>query len=255
VTTALLFDLDETLVVEEPAAAAAFLSTAWVAAARHGLDASALAAGARRRARELWRAAPTFPYCRRIGISSWEGLWCLWEGDHDDVRRLRAWAPTYRRETWKLALADADVVDTRLAEELGERFGTERRSRHEVFADARSALEELRRKHPLAVVTNGASCLQREKVEASGLADYFDAIVISGELGAGKPDASIFRHALARLGVSGDRAVMVGDSLARDVDGATAAGIRGVWLNRDGQAPSLNGHVQISSLAELAALV
>jgi putative hydrolase of the HAD superfamily len=224
VTTALLLDLDETLVVEEPAAAAAFLSTAWIAAARYGLDASELAAGARRRARELWRSAPTFEYCRRIGVSSWEGMWCKWEGDEDDVRRLRAWAPTYRRETWKLALADQDVVDARLAEELAERFGTERRRRHEAFADAQPALEELRRSHPVAVVTNGPSCLQREKLEASGLAGYFEAIVVSGEVGAGKPDAAIFGHALTRLGISGDRAVMVGDSLARDVEGATQPG-------------------------------
>jgi putative hydrolase of the HAD superfamily len=251
--SALLFDLDETLVVEEPAAVAAFEATARAAADRHGVDAAALAAAARSRARELWRAAPTYGYCLRIGISSWEGLWCRFEGDEPDVRSLRAWAPTYRREAWRLALGEQGVEDAELAEELGERFGTERRARHEVFADALAALRELRVSHALALVTNGASCLQREKLAASGLSDYFDIVVVSGEFGVGKPDTSIFRHALSQLGSDADGAVMVGDSLARDVDGALAAGLDAVWVNRFGRSrpaerPDL---VEISTLRDL----
>ena len=55
---AILFDLDETLVVEEPAAVAAFEATANVAARRYGLDASELALAARARARDLWYSTP-----------------------------------------------------------------------------------------------------------------------------------------------------------------------------------------------------
>jgi hypothetical protein len=61
----LLFDLDDTLMVEEPAAVAAFQATARFAAAHHEVDAPTLALGARSQARELWRAAPTYPtVCR-----------------------------------------------------------------------------------------------------------------------------------------------------------------------------------------------
>jgi FMN phosphatase YigB (HAD superfamily) len=50
---------------------------------------------------------------------------------------------------------------------------------------------------------------------------------------------------------------MVGDSFERDIRGAHAAGIRGVWLNRDGArpAPESNGHLEIAELTELAAVV
>ncbi len=58
----------------------------------------------------------------------------------------------------------------------------------------------------MALITNGAACLQRDKLAASGLAHHFDAIVVSGDLGIGKPDASVFRHALALLGA--DHGVM-----------------------------------------------
>ncbi len=252
---ALLFDLDDTLVVEEPAAAAAFLATAEVAVACHRVQAGRLALAARERARELWYATPAHPYCLRVGISSWEGLWCRFEGEQPDVRWLREWSPRYRREAWSLALADQGVHDPALAEQLGERYGTERRARHDRFADVPACLDELRDSHKLALITNGASCLQREKLSTVGLDDYFDVVVISGEFGVGKPEPSIFEHTLSLLGSDREHAVMVGDSLARDVDGAIAAGLRAVWVNRTKQRRPADrpGLVEVSTLGDLPA--
>lgn len=257
VRPALLFDLDDTLVVEEPAAAASFRATAQVAAARYRMDAERLARTARERARELWYAAPTHPYCIRVGISSWEGLWCRFQGEEPDVRWLREWSPRYRREAWRLALADQGVEDADFAEALGERFGIERRERLTAFTDAAPSLRVLRESYALALVTNGASCLQREKLAASGLDEHFDAVVVSAELGTAKPDATIFKHALSQLGADANHAVMVGDSLARDVDGAIAAGLQGVWINRQGRSrpddrPDL---VEVSALSDLPAVL
>jgi putative hydrolase of the HAD superfamily len=252
---ALLFDLDDTLVVEEPAAAAAFQATAQTAAARHRVDVKGLARAARERARELWYAVPTYPYCMRVGISSWEGLWCRFEGEQPDVRWLREWSPRYRREVWSLALADQGVHDPVLAEELGERYGMECRARHDRFADVPACLDELRDSYALALITNGASCLQREKLATAGLSDYFDVVVVSAEFGVGKPDPSIFKHALSELGSHREHAVMIGDSLARDVDGAIAAGLQGLWVNRSGQPrpadrPDL---IEVTTLSDLPA--
>jgi putative hydrolase of the HAD superfamily len=248
----LLFDLDDTLAVEEPAARASFEATANFAAERHGgLDASLLATAARERARELWYAAPTHEYGRRIGISSWEALWCRFEGDGSELRALREWSPAYRREAWRLALADQGIEDPGFAEQLGNRLVEERRGRHEPFADAAAVLDELRGSHRLALVTNGASCLQREKLAACGLEAYFDVVVVSADVGVAKPGAEIFEHVLARLKT--DRGVMVGDSLVRDVEGAIAAGLGAVWLNRDGAEgrPSRPDVIEISTLSEL----
>ena len=97
--------------------------------------------------------------------------------------------------------------------------------------------------------------LQREKLAASGLGDYFEIVVVSGEFGVGKPDPSIFRHALSQLRSDGSGAVMVGDNLTRDVDGAIAAGLEGVWINRRGQVPPepRPGLAEISTLSDLRA--
>jgi putative hydrolase of the HAD superfamily len=243
---ALLFDLDETLVLEEPAAVAAFAATAQTAP---GVDAARLAVAARSHARKLWHAAPTHPYCKAIGISSWEGLWCRFEGAHEQLTALREWAPGYRRDAWANALADQGIDDDALATELGERFGVERRARHHTFADVVPALDAL--PGPLVIITNGASCLQREKLAASGLESRFDAVVVSGDLGIGKPDASIFRHALSLVGA--DHGVMIGDSLERDIDGALACGLGAVWINRFGDGPGRDGVPEIADLSELAA--
>jgi putative hydrolase of the HAD superfamily len=252
---AVLFDLDETLVVEEPAAVTAFAATARFAASRYDVDAEALALAARDRARQLWHSTPAHPYCLRVGISSWEGLWCRFEGDETNTRWLREWSPTYRREAWRLALAEQAVEDLALAAELGERFGTERRARHEVFADVVPVLAALSETHLLALVTNGASCLQREKLAASGLGGFFAATVVSAEFGVGKPDAAIFRHALAQLDCDSEQAVMVGDSLSRDVSGAIAAGLGAVWVNRLGRVRSDGAHEvsEVTTLTDLPA--
>jgi putative hydrolase of the HAD superfamily len=254
VTRALLLDLDDTLVPEESSTVAAFAATARAANERHPVDPHRLALDARTRARELWRAAPTFPYCQRIGMSSWEGLWCRFEGDEGELPALRAWAPAYKRDAWRLALADQGVEDESLAEELGQRFETERRARREPFADVAGALHVLGGRFALAVVTNGASCLQREKLAASGLADRFECVVVSSEIGVGKPDPAVFAHALRMLDTAPEEAVMVGDSLPKDVDGALAAGLRAVWVNRDAR-PRPQGRpdlVEIDSLVSLA---
>jgi putative hydrolase of the HAD superfamily len=102
----------------------------------------------------------------------------------------------------------------------------------------------------MVIVTNGASCLQREKLAASGLGPRFDAVVVSGDLGVRKPDASVFRHALGLVGA--DHGVMIGDSLASDIDGALGAGLDAVWINRFGDGPGRDGVPEIADLSGLA---
>jgi len=216
----IFFDLDDTLVIEEDSADAAFLATCERAHEKHGIDPKALHQTVRYHARELWRASETITYCRAIGISSWEGLWALFLGNDPNLKSLRAWAPTYRREAWSRALADHGVNDSVFAEQLSAIFWLERRSRHVVFSDVEDNLRNLRENYRLALVTNGTPDLQREKIQGANLAQFFDTILISGEVGTGKPNYRIFELALEALGALPSETVMVGDSLTRDILGA-----------------------------------
>jgi len=126
------------------------------------------------------------------------------------------------------------VANAPFAAELATAFVESRRGRHTLFPDVIGALAQLRSAgHPLAVLTNGSSDRQRDKLSATGLEQLFDVVVISGEVGLGKPDPRIFRRALAELGACPSDATMVGDNRAKDVDAARAVGLRAIWLNRD----------------------
>ena len=84
----------------------------------------------------------------------------------------------------------------------------------------------------VGVLTNGPSDFQRRKLVSCGLAGELDAIAISGEIGAVKPEAEAFARALELLGTHARETAMVGDSLANDVEGAVAAGFASVvWMN------------------------
>ena len=254
----IFFDLDDTLVKESASADAAFLATCERAHEKHGIGPEALHQAVRHHAGQLWRASPTITYCRAIGISSWEGLWARFLGSDPNLKRLYAWAPTYRRESWFRALADHGVSDLSFAEQLSGIFLVERRERHVLFCDTEDSLTNLRKDYQLALVTNGAPDLQREKIQGANLTQFFDTILISGEVGSGKPDCRIFELALDALGALPSETVMIGDSLARDISGAQRAGLKGIWLNRSGSDDSVNPVVpdaQMTSLSEINELL
>jgi putative hydrolase of the HAD superfamily len=114
-----------------------------------------------------------------------------------------------------------------------------------------AALAAARPSLALGVVTNGEGEPQRAKLAAVGLSDRFRVMVASGEEGVAKPDAEIFALACERLGVEHEQTVHVGDRLDIDAEGAAAAGLRGVWLDRLGTAPRPAHVVRISTLHEL----
>jgi putative hydrolase of the HAD superfamily len=146
------------------------------------------------------------------------------------VNMLRAWM---RIASHALERCGADPA---LGPVIAEAFAARRRSVMALFPDALDVLRALRAAGlPLALVTNGDAREQRFKIERHALAAYFDAIVIEGELGCGKPEAVVYRTALAALGVSpGPEVWMVGDHLEFDVAGPQRLGLRGIWLDRPG---------------------
>jgi len=109
----------------------------------------------------------------------------------------------------------------------------------------------------LAAVTNASGTYQLAKLANLGVAGFFDAVVIAGELGAAKPDPAIFRTACARLGVEPTQVAHVGDRLDLDAIGSRDAGLSGVWLNRTGPVTGSlpSGIRMITSLAQLPELL
>lgn len=146
------------------------------------------------------------------------------------VHMVRAWT---RIATLALERCGGDPG---LGAAIAEAFAARRRSVMTLFPDAVQVLTALRaRGTPLGLVTNGDAREQRAKIERHDLARFFDAIVIEGEFGAGKPDAAVYRTALSSLGVAaGPEVWMAGDHLEFDVAGAQRLGLRAAWLDRPG---------------------
>jgi len=122
------------------------------------------------------------------------------------------------------------------------------------FPDAEPCLEALRRVCQIAVLSNGNQEQQEEKVSRTGLGRYVDVVLTSDKLGVAKPDPRAFELACGRLGVPARAVVYVGDQLEVDARAATAAGLRGIWLNRTGDTvPS--GVEAIDNLTDLPTLL
>jgi putative hydrolase of the HAD superfamily len=145
-----------------------------------------------------------------------------------------------------------------LAAAIARDYAARRRAVMQLFPDSVACLTELRRRGiPLALVTNGDAGQQRDKIARNDLARFFDAIVIEGEFGAGKPDEAVYRHALKALGMTPGETLMVGDHLEFDVGAPQRLGLTGVWMDRGGlglpEDSDVRPHRIIRSLDELTA--
>jgi HAD superfamily hydrolase (TIGR01549 family) len=85
----------------------------------------------------------------------------------------------------------------------------------------------------IAIATNGNTDQQLAKIRRVGLADHVDAVAVSEEVGAAKPDRRLFEVAAQRCGARlADGGWMVGDCPLRDIAGGRAAGLATIWLHR-----------------------
>jgi putative hydrolase of the HAD superfamily len=106
----------------------------------------------------------------------------------------------------------------------------------------------------IGLITNSHRCLESFQTHFD-LQGLFAVTVSSLEHGYMKPHPSIFEAALRAAGVEACEAVMVGDSLSHDVDGARRLGMRGVLVARSGRIAAPAGVPVIESLRELPALL
>ena len=140
-----------------------------------------------------------------------------------------------RRQIARMAIANIGSDATLLADRIAERYDQCRDERTVLFPDARELLTWLRHKGcRLALVTNGAAAMQREKIARFDLEPLFDLILIEGELGFGKPDERIYQLALRELAVGPAHTWMIGDNLEWDVEQPQRLGITGIWVDRTG---------------------
>jgi putative hydrolase of the HAD superfamily len=255
---AILFDLDDTLIVDEAVSKEALLSVANLSSSLTGTQAPVFIADAKRIGASLWKNGPCYDYVRAIGISFHECLWGKFLGDKSELVQLREWSNAYRVAVFSAVLREQSVADEDVAEKLADHFSAERRRLQRLMPDVVETLVRLKSDYKIALLTNGAPDLQREKISSSGLAGFFDAIAVSGEHGIGKPRAEIFHILLDQLGTPPEQAVMVGNSLERDIAGARNAKLAAsIWIQVPGSEETADvlPHHTICGLHEIPSIV
>lgn len=101
-----------------------------------------------------------------------------------------------------------------------------------VYPGAVELIEKLSQNHEIYIITNGNAVTQPKRLERSGLMPYVKGIFVSEAVGdgVGKPDRRYFDHVAANIpDFDRERALVIGDSMFSDIQGAVNAGIDSIW--------------------------
>lgn len=103
------------------------------------------------------------------------------------------------------------------------------------YPGAEEMLQTLSREFPIYIITNGNAATAKTRIENSGTGRYIRDYFVSEAVGAAKPDPRYFEYVFSHIpGFQKDRAVVIGDSLASDIQGARNTGLHSIWYHPEG---------------------
>ena len=144
------------------------------------------------------------------------------------------------------------IDDETFATNLNEDFLNRTSSKTKLLPHTLEVLEYLRPNYKMLILSNGFEEVQYKKINNSGLAHFFDEIVLSDDIGVNKPHPDIFDYALQKAGALRHETLMIGDSLEADIRGAKNSNIDQVWFDLGIEtATDLTPTFHIHSLLEL----
>lgn len=106
----------------------------------------------------------------------------------------------------------------------------------------------------LGIITNGYGQFQMDNIQALGIKNYFDVILVSEWEGMRKPDPKIFKKALEQLDVPPEHSIFIGDHPENDVKAAQTIGMKGIWKN-DFQWDNVKADYTVDNLTELPLII
>ena len=109
--------------------------------------------------------------------------------------------------------------------------------------------------HKLGIISNGQKDQQRQKLRDLSILDRFEVVIISDDIGIPKPDPKIFWHGCKAANENPADCYYVGDNLDTDAKAASAAGLTGIWLNREQVKDNNAALIEISTLFQLPKLI
>ena len=125
-----------------------------------------------------------------------------------------------------VGVQDQALADTFCREALG-RIPT----KGHLVPGAIELLEYLRPKYNLYILSNGFKELQSRKMQTAGIDKYFDALILSEDIGVNKPDSRLYEHAMRKTASEPHESLMIGDMFDTDIVGAANFGMDSMYYN------------------------
>ena len=137
-----------------------------------------------------------------------------------------------------LSVGKGIEITKELCLEISDRFLDFCASKPDVISGAHEVMDYLKQRgYRMHMCSNGFHEVQYKKLDACGLRDYFDTIILSEDAGVNKPSKTYFDYALKMSGASRETTLMIGDNLQSDILGALNADLDAMLFNR-WQVPS-----------------
>ena len=175
---------------------------------------------------------PTDEETIRLYIHINEALWRALERGETTQARLKV-------DRFAQFLAAIGRMDVR-PEDMAAGYVLELAKHPDLLPGAADFIQALHGRMKIAIVSNGLSAIQRGRLSRCPLTPLFDAIAISEEVGAAKPDPKLLQAAMEMLGCTDkSQAVMMGDSLTADIQAAVNAGVDSIFFTPKGQQSDL----------------
>ncbi len=178
----------------------------------------------------------------------WEANIDLWTRyANEEITREYLIIERFRRPLSAINALSEDTDNTDYILKMSDVFLDFCSSKPGVVEGAHELMEHLRNcGYRIHMTSNGFHEVQYKKLEACGLKDYFDTIVLSEEAGANKPSAAFFDYAFRVTGAQKESTLMIGDNFNTDILGALKAGISAIYFNRYPEFPA--GHSLLTHL-------
>lgn len=134
-------------------------------------------------------------------------------------------------ERFLYMLRPLGITDTEYALRINNDFLHRTTTKTRLIPGTLELLEHLRPSYRMYILSNGFREVQHKKLTNSGLAPYFDKMILSEDAGINKPHRDIFNFALINTNSRRNESLMIGDSWEADIEGAYLSKIDQLWFN------------------------